>query len=321
MRSPDDQTLQISARAAAWLARLRSEQHTVEDERALHAWLAANPAHVAAFETINAVWDAAAPVHYDLRRKQVALARRVSRRAVFGGVAAAAGLAGATFVAMKAAQADIYRTEIGEQKHVRLRDGSELFLDTDSKLTVALDRNSRKAALEYGCANFRLASDPSRPFGVNVAQYMVVGDHSTFDVKRDGSIASIVMLQGQASVESRQSDAGPARVLNNGERFVAVQGSAKIDKPDLLPLTAWHIGQAIFRDETLVAAASEMNRYSTLRIEISDPRIQGLKVSGVYRVGDNMMFALALAELLPVLVLPSDDKIQIIGDDKRLRQI
>jgi transmembrane sensor len=89
----------------------------------------------------------------------------------------------------------------------------------------------------------------------------------------------------------------------------------------LLPLVAWHIGQAIFRDETLAAAADEMNRYSTLRIEISDSRIQDLKVSGIYRVGDNMLFALALVELLPVLIRPSDNKIEMIGDDKRLRQI
>jgi len=319
MHGPDDRTLQVRARAAAWLACLRSEKHTAEDERGFHDWLAADPAHVAAFETMNAVWDAAGPVRRDLRGKQVAVARSISRRAVFGGVAAAAGLGGATFVAIEAAQADIYRTDIGEQRHVQLRDGSQLFLDTNSKVTVSLSRNSRKAALEYGCANFRLAPDKSRPFGVSVAQYTLLSDHSTFDVKRDGDTASIIVLQGQASVESHQSDAGPTRVLNNGERLVSVQKSVKVDRPDLLPLLAWHVGQAIFRDETLAEAASEMNRYSTLRIEISDPRIRGLKMSGVYRVGDNMMFALALVELLPVLIRPFDDRIEIIGDDKRLR--
>src|SRR6185437_9622945 len=116
MRGPDDRALQIRARAAAWLACLRSEEHTAQDERAFHAWLAADPAHVAAFETMNAVWDAAAPVRGDLRGKRVEPARSISRRAVFGGVAAAAGLGGATFVAIEAAQADIYRTEIGEQR-------------------------------------------------------------------------------------------------------------------------------------------------------------------------------------------------------------
>jgi transmembrane sensor len=320
MISPDDRTLEVRARAAAWLARLRSEQHTAEDERAFQAWLAADPAHAAAFDAMNAIWEAAGPVRRDLRgtRPQP---RRISRRAVFGGVAATAGLGGAAFLTIEAAQADVYRTEIGEQRHVLLRDGSELFLDTNSKVTVALGKGSRKAALEYGCANFRLAPDASRPFDLKVAEYVVVCDQSTFDVKRDGDTTSIIVIEGKAAVEPAQVAAGPARVLNGGERLVSVQRSVKVDKPDLLPLLAWHTGQAIFRDETLLQAASEMNRYSTLRIEIADSRIQGLKVSGIYRVGDNMMFALALVELLPVLVRPGDNRIEIIADDKRLRQI
>jgi transmembrane sensor len=320
MVSSDGQTLPIRVSAAAWLARLRSEKHTAEDERAFQEWLAADPAHAAAFEVMNAVWDAARPVRRDLRGTIPNADRRISRRTVFGGVAVAAGLGG-TLLLTESVQADVYRTEIGEQKHVRLHDGSELFLDTNTKVAVAFNQRNRKATLEYGCANFKLATDASRPFAVNVADYVVVCNHSTFDASRDGDNSSILMLQGQAAVESNQNSVAPSRILNGGERLTAFQNSVKLDRPDLFPLLAWHTGQAVFRDETLAQAAYEMNRYSKLRLEIADPRIQGLKLSGMYRVGDNVTFALALANLLPVLVRPLDDRIEIIGDNKRLRQM
>jgi transmembrane sensor len=320
MPGPNHHARRVRAEAAAWLARLRSERHTAEDQHAFQEWLGSDREHATAFEMLNAVWDAAGPVRPDLRGKIPCVDRNISRRAVFGGVATVVGLGGVLLLT-ESAQANFYRTEIGEQKHVVLRDGSELFLDTNTKVVIALDKKRRKAALEYGCANFRLASDASRPFAVNVADYIVVGNQSIFDVSRDGEESSILLLQGQAAVESNQTGATSSRVLNGGERLTTFRKSVKLDKPDLVPLLAWHTGQAVFQDETLLQAAHDMNRYSTVHIEIVDPRIQDLKISGVYRVGDNTIFALALATLLPVLIRPFGDRIEIIGDDKKLLKI
>jgi transmembrane sensor len=44
-----------------------------------------------------------------------------------------------------------------------------------------------------------------------------------------------------------------------------------------------------------------MNRDSTATILV-DPSVAKLKVSGVYRVGDNSAFARSLAKLLPIAV-------------------
>jgi transmembrane sensor len=320
MSGPGHRTLQVRAEAAAWLARLRSKRYTVEDEGAFQDWLTSDPTHATAFETLNAVWEAAGPVRRDLRGKSPSVGRVVSRRAVFGGVAAAAGLGGVLLLA-ESAQANVYRTEIGEQRHVVLSDGSELFLDTNTKVSITLDKKRREAALEYGCANFRVASDASVSFAVNLADYLVLSNHSTFDVRRDGEDSSILMLQGRAAIESSQPAAASSRVLNRGERLTTFKKSVKLDKPDLLPLLAWQTGQAVFQNETLIQAAQEMNRYSTVHLVIADPRIQDLKISGVYRVGDNMIFAVALASLLPVLIRPFDDRIEIIGDDKKLDKV
>ena len=65
---------------------------------------------------------------------------------------------------------------------------------------------------------------------------------------------------------------------------------------------------------------SKMNRYSTIKLEVDDTRIARMKVSGVYRVGDNANFARSLSRLLPVEIRVVDDRIQLVGDDARILQ-
>jgi transmembrane sensor len=316
---PEPQTLQIKACAATWMARLRADNRSPADERQFREWLAADPAHAAAFEAMNGVWDVAGPVPRDLRGHVPGDADGISRRAVMAGVFLAAGVGG-TLALTELAQAGVYQTEVGEQKHTILGDGTELFLDTDTRVVVDLRKTIRSANLEYGCANFRVAPDKTRPFAVNAAGSIIQGAQPTFDVRRDGDRVSVVLIQGCATVKSIASE--PARVLGDGERLVFnARKAIQRDKPDLVPLLAWHTGQALFQGETLLQAAMEMNRYSDFKLVIADDRIQGMKVSGLYRVGDNALFAQALEKLLPVLIRSFDDRIEIVGDDEQLIKI
>jgi transmembrane sensor len=319
MASSERQAMETRASAAAWLARMRSDQRGVEDEIAFRQWLAADPSHAEAFEVMNLVWEVSGPPRRDLRGNAPEPDKGISRRAVFGGGVVLAGIGG-TLALTQMAQADVYRTEIGEQKHVLLRDGTELFLDTDTEVVVDLEKKKRRADLNYGRANFRVAADKARPFTLDVAGNIIVGAHYTFDARRDGEKVSVVLIEGRASVEA--GERGASRVMAGGDRLISsAPHAAKFDKPNLLPLLAWHTGQAIFQNDTLAQAAYEMNRYSMLKLVVNDARIENLKVSGIYRVGDNTMFALALEKLLPVSVRQFNDRIEIVGDETRLIQI
>lgn len=94
----------------------------------------------------------------------------------------------------------------------------------------------------------------------------------------------------------------------------------KLDKPDLQPLLAWHTGQALFENSALSSVVTEMNRYSTVKLEIDDARLANMKVSGVYRVGDNVHFARSLERLLPIKIRQADNRIELIGDEARILQ-
>src|ERR1700754_4238869 len=97
--------------AAVWLARLRADDRSLEDERAFRAWLMADPRHAAAFEAANAMWDSVGALSRDLRNGKVQLESGFSRRALLSGGVGLAVAAGGSFAFLQAAQAEVYRTE------------------------------------------------------------------------------------------------------------------------------------------------------------------------------------------------------------------
>jgi transmembrane sensor len=111
----------------------------------------------------------------------------------------------------------------------------------------------------------------------------------------------VVLIHGEADVKPVSAPASRGQRLQAGERLVASNDVEKRDKPDLTRVLAWQSGYAMFDNQDLAQAAEEMNRYSTAKLAV-DPSVAGLKVSGVYRVGDNGAFAHSLTKLLPVTV-------------------
>src|SRR5512141_363368 len=136
--------------AAIWLARLRADDRSLEDERAFRAWLMADPGHAAAFDRVNGVWDSVGALSRDMRNGEVQLESGFSRRALLSGGLGLAVVAGGTFAFVQSAGAEVYKTDVGEQKHITLKDGTGVFLDTDTKLVVDFNDKNRKVNLRYG---------------------------------------------------------------------------------------------------------------------------------------------------------------------------
>ena len=312
---------QVRAEAAAWLARLHAEDRNSGDEAAFRAWLGASPDHVAAFEAVDRMWsdvggltDLKADLHSDLRRipaprRQPGLA---SRRALLAGVGLLA-VTGGSALFWRSASAKVYETEVGEQKHVALDDGSQLFLDARTRIAVSFSDTARVVGLQYGRANFRVVPDLKRPFIVEAAERKIVATRCNFDVRCEDGKVQVVLIHGEADVKPASDPGGQGERLRAGDRLVASNDIEKRDKPDLTHVLAWQTGYEMFDKENLAQVAEEMNRYSTTRLEV-DPSVAGLKVSGMYRVGDNSAFANALTKLLPIAVRQNGDTLVLTAD-------
>jgi transmembrane sensor len=310
---------EIRAEAAAWLARLHAEDRDRADEAAFHAWLAADPAHAAAFEAVDRMWsDAGGLGDFRTAFRHMAPTRpaarsETSRRALLAGVGLLA-VAGGSTLFWRSASAKVYQTEVGEQKHVSLDDGSQLFLDAQTRISVSFSETARTVDMQYGRANFRVVPDFKRPFIVEAAQQRIVATRCNFDVRCEDGKVQVVLIHGEADVKQASAPAGQGERLQAGERLVASNDIEKRDKPDLTHVLAWQTGYEMFDKENLAQAAQEMNRYSTAKLAV-DPSVAGLKVSGMYRVGDNSAFARALTKLLPISVRQSGDTLLLTADN------
>jgi transmembrane sensor len=307
---------ETKAEAAAWLVRLHADDRSEADENAFRSWLTSKPDNARAFEAVTTVWDTAQGL-----RAAPALSLRpmiVRRRTVLTGLGSLAA-ASAAFAVWQEAYAGVYETGIGEQKRVTLSDGTEAFLDADTRIRERYTSTMRAVELERGRVNFRAKPDPRRPFVVEAAGQRIVADRTTFDVRRDGDRISVVLFDGRATVLADARTRFSRLVLERGQRAIMAENLAvHVDKPNLAPLIAWQMGQAIFDSETLADAAAEMNRYSTVRLVVEDPAVAKLRLSGVYRVGDNEAFAGSVSRLLPVIVEHYPDHIELIRDESRI---
>ena len=310
---------EIRAEAAAWLARLHAEDRDAADEAGFRAWLNASPDHEAAFEAVDRMWsdvgglnNLPADLRNSLGRVPPNAPSRTSRRALLAGVGLAA-VAGGSGLFWRSASAKVYETDVGEQKHVALNDGSQLFLDAKTRVSVAFSDTTRLVDMQYGRVNFRVVPDVNRPFVVQAAEKKIVATRCNFDVRCDGGKVQVILIHGEADVKPASAPQDRGERLKAGERLVASNDIETRDKPDMTHVLAWQTGYEMFDNEELSQAAEEMNRYSTAKLAV-DPSVAGLKVSGVYRVGDNSAFAHSLTKLLPITVRQIGDTLMLTAD-------
>jgi transmembrane sensor len=214
---------------------------------------------------------------------------------------------------------DVYGTGVGEQRLVVLTDGTRMTLNTSTRVRVAYDQAQRRVSVEGGEALFEVSKDLRRPFVVLAGGAEVTATGTAFLVRLgqrgDGASAAleITLVEGQVVVQrggERTASVIPQPiVMAAGDRLKvrgAEGGSSLLaaasvpalqrDRPRMDGVLAWKRGEADFDDVSLPEALAEMNRYSATSI-VAQPGLEMLRVSGVYKTGDNAGFARAVAAL------------------------
>lgn len=311
----------VRAEAAAWVARLHGPNRTPHVEAGLRRWLADDPEHAAAFELLTDTWEKSAR----LRRRpleQVASWERPGFRISFprAALAAAVTVVLAVLATIFYLHTDAVTTGVGELRTLTLDDGSRVHLNTDTRIRVYYDKQTRDVSLERGEALFEVAQRPDRPFIVTAGGREIKALGTEFDVRRDRKRLSVMLMEGKVTVESQgegQSNRSPSEAetftLIPGDRVTFV-GSATptLDRPAPERITAWLRGEVALDNTSLADAVAEMNRYSQQRIVADDPALAAIRVSGIFRAGDLANFAQAVARMHHIKVLNQKDEIVLM---------
>lgn len=336
---------EILEQAAAWRARLTDASDPRSAE--FSSWLAEDPRNREAWLAVQAPWDvlgqhAAAPRVIELRRAALAHAhnavrgnlfwpRRFRRRAMLAATAAGVLAAGA-FVFWSQHGPQVFQTGFGERRVVTLADGSQITLDSRSKVTVRYTADARALTLVGGQAQFDVAHDILRPFAVTAGTHKVVATGTAFNVDLLGPKLLVTLLKGHVVVlpqsaatipwipSAASAGAGSAtpaggqslasskaggpmdRVyLDPGEQLaVSSSGIPQVSRVDIERITAWERGEVVFDNEPLASVVQRMNRYGLRHIIIGDDRAGSLRISGVFHEGDVDGFVSTIATYLSV---------------------
>lgn len=303
--------------AAAWVARLGSDQRTRADDEAFEAWLASDPTHASAYAEHAELWDGLRTLSGDAEARAALLGGEVralppprplvSRRAAMAGFGTAAAASLAVFATPAVDQLrGVYRTRKGQQRQVILADGSRLMLDTDTRIDVSFSDADRRIVLEKGRAHFKVAKDAARPFRVFVGAAEVRAIGTAFDVRKDRGAAKVTLEEGIVAVyrtDAAKVDGvrAPSAVLKPGEQARLIPAEpVKVAAVDLGREQAWRFGRMILDNAPLGAAVDDLNRYGGRRVVLADPSLAEMKVSGVFHTRDPEAFVEAITAAFPV---------------------
>lgn len=308
------------------------EPDPMQRER-FETWLAADPAHRAAYVSVGRTWTAMASAGADerilaMRRTALAVPRHPRDRwiratAIAASVIIVVGL-GAGFLLRHSSwssdpNAGEFATQVGERSSISLPDGSTVALDTESRIKLAFDSQARRVRLLAGQAWFEVAKNQPRPFVVEAGDRKVTAHGTAFDVRLDDhDRVQVTLIEGRVSVEPlTPSGAGPhilvdhEDLLPGDQLIVTATRPATKRKTDLTKATSWREGQIIFDDDTLATAVAEVNRYSVKKIVLADPRLASLRMSGVFIAGHSDSFVETVTGNFPIKVT-SDSNGQLL---------
>lgn len=321
MVRPLDRSERIAAEAAAWLARLESTGRTAATESGLQAWLMADDAHRRSFEQAMDAW-AIIPGAAGLLDRDTASVAAPTPANDRWRPARALAIAASFFVLIFASgwwlldQPTAYSTMKGEQKIATLEDGTRVALNAETHLSVRYDRQTRSIHLDQGEAMFEVKYNAKRPFKVEVGNKTVTALGTSFLVRKTGDAVVVTLISGKVRVDTRDASTGSSprlpTVLAPGERLIAVADSPEIvTRTSSEAATAWRRGQVVFEDTSLSAAVAELNHYGGVQIDVADPRLGGLTVSGVFATNDAAEFASAIAVLHGLKVEREGDRLRL----------
>jgi len=305
----------IGEEAAAWVVRLSDAGHTAADRDEFAAWRSQSLHHDIAYEKSLAAWEAfdrlrvyaGATVKADVLAPKAGPAPRFRAAKIAAVIAGSVGLIGATFVL---GNAPAYATGVGERRVVVLDDGSQVELNTNSKIVVRYRKGLREVELVRGEAVFHAAQD-ARPFIVVADQARVSAEHSEISVRLGDQGPLVRVNEGEAKLAAQSDDI----VLSPGAQAAYGPAGAKIEpvsEAEVSRSQAWRQGAIILDGQSLGEAVREFNRYNQQKLVVADNDLSSLRLGGYFRTGDVTGFVNALTKSFPVSAARSgDDRIYL----------
>lgn len=304
----------LTRTAAEWWTRLREPEPTLQTIEQWQAWLEADPRHAQAFEQVcrlgeslhgadaltrASLQQAFAPAERSRPRWVAALAIAASlvvavlgwRMAGHGGFSEAADLRR-------------YASEVGQNRDIRLSDGSTIALGAASSLTARYAKGQRAIELSAGEAFFTVSHERDRPFVVAAGPVQIEDLGTAFNVRRTGQQVTVAVTQGRVRVQAPadKKQAGMELVAGQQASYDPRRGVFSMSSVAVDHVAVWRDNRLEFVNEPLSTVIANVNRYSRRPVQIADPRLGELTFTGTVKVNTIDSWIGALPRVFPIQV-------------------
>lgn len=296
----DEATDPVVMEALEWFVRMRDDSTSAADRRALEAWLAASPDHIAAWRRAEALWRRLDVVQPELDRLRSSRGAPSRRDLLFGSAALLGGLGGLYAYKRSDLFAE-YTTDIGERRTITLPDGSTVELGSYSALSTRFTKTERQVEVFRGEGFFDVAADPLRPFLVRASTGVSRAHGTKFDVKYVGDRVTVTVIEH--AVDVRTSEVSNALLQAGWQVSYGQEGIEAPLQVNLDAVGAWRRGRIVFQDVPLRHVLAELERYRRGSIVLADARIGDTPVTAIFNTSEAESALQTIADTLPIKVI------------------
>ena len=297
---------QVLDAAIAWQLCLDCGNGSAVEQAEFTKWYSANDEHARAWLQLGMLdhrfSTASVPARNALLKARTGVQERVRKiGSGLASVALACGLAlfaGKNYLPIDYWMAD-QRTATGEQRQLRLADGTLLNLNTHSAVDVRFDDSTRRIILQEGEIMVETGHGDPRPFIVQTRDGSLRALGTRFMVKREDDGTRLSVLQSR--VEAHPENSVELTVYNEGQQVLMHRdrlGQMLAVSPGA---DAWTRGMLVLDNVRLADMVSELNRYQRGHLGV-DPEVADLRITGSFPLNNIELALNALIPTLPVQI-------------------
>jgi transmembrane sensor len=295
---------QVLDAAIAWQLSLDSGNAVEREEFA--KWHAAHEEHARAWRQLGMLDQrfsvANGPARTALLQSRESIRRRV--RKLGSGLASVVAVIGlALFAGDRYLPIDYWladqRTATGEQRTLRLTDGTQINLNTRSAVDVRFDEKQRLIVLQEGEILVETGHGDARPFIVETREGSMRALGTRFLVKREDQGTRLSVLQ--SAVAAHPESSAEEQILREGQQVL--MRSNGLDPIIALNLgaDAWTRGMLVVDNARLEDLVHELGRYRRGHLGVT-PEVADLRITGSFPLNDTDKALSALLPTLPVQI-------------------
>jgi Fe2+-dicitrate sensor, membrane component len=308
--------LKVSEEAAMWLHRLQ-EQDRPQVRAEFSQWVRKGATHLEEFLFAQAIWKEMDHIDAGMRKRLwpadaadsvVAFPERENSRPepktrvkrprwILSAAAGLAMLAIGCALFVFYFRSNVFVTAVGEQKSVKLADGSIMHLNTNSRAEVSMMDRERVIRLTAGEALFSVEHDARRAFYVLTDSARIRALGTQFNVYRNSSTetrvavvdgvvqVSLIQRRGSAALPATQTPM-PVQLKAGDEAEIARGHVVKTPASSIQRAVSWRTRRLEFPGNPVGEIADEFNRYNSRPIRIEGDGIKARRMSGIFDADD-----------------------------------